>query len=92
MCGYYPVQCLNNCGKMLHRGSLENHIGNERPLTVINCDFQQLVAVCAYLITKCQDTLRIYHSHTHHRATSILYTLMRNGEQRTQAGICQTDP
>ena len=40
VCGYYPAQCPNNCGKIIQIQFLENHIMNNCPLTVIDCDFK----------------------------------------------------
>ena len=39
-CGYYIVQCQNNCGENLQRQELKNHIDNNCPLTVVDCDFK----------------------------------------------------
>ena len=41
VCGCYPMQCLNSCGKILQRNTVEDHIANDCPLTVISCDFQR---------------------------------------------------
>ena len=40
MCGYYPVQCPNECGALPQRQELDDHIREECPLTVIECEFQ----------------------------------------------------
>ena len=42
VCGSYPMPCTNKCGEMLQRQNLENHIANDCPLTIINCDFQHV--------------------------------------------------
>ena len=40
VCDYYTVQCRNNCGEILQRQHLKNHLGNDCPLTIIDCDFK----------------------------------------------------
>ena len=42
VCGSYPVPCTNKCGETLQRQNLENHIANDCPQTIINCDFQHV--------------------------------------------------
>ena len=42
VCGSYPMPCTNKCGETLQRQNLENHIANDCPLTIINCDFQHV--------------------------------------------------
>ena len=41
-CGYYPVQCTNGCGKSIKIQHLKDHISNDCPLTVINCEFSHV--------------------------------------------------
>ena len=42
VCGHYPVQCTNKCGKTIKRQHLESHISNNCPLTVIDCEFSHV--------------------------------------------------
>lgn len=42
LCNYYPTPCPNECGKTLQRQQIENHIDNDCPLTVIDCDFKSI--------------------------------------------------
>ena len=42
MCSYYPITCTNGCGDTVQRQNFENHIINECPLTVVDCDFQHV--------------------------------------------------
>ena len=42
VCGSYPMPCTNKCGEAFQRQNLENHIANDCPLTIINCDFQHV--------------------------------------------------
>ena len=42
VCGYYPVLCSNECGKVLQRQNLERHLSNDCPLTLVNCDFKHV--------------------------------------------------
>ena len=42
ICGYYLVPCPNECGETLQRQNLENHIANDCPLTVVDCDFKHV--------------------------------------------------
>jgi TNF receptor-associated factor 4 len=37
-----PLLCPNNCGKILERKSLENHISTDCPMTVIDCEFKHI--------------------------------------------------
>ena len=39
VCSFYPVQCPNKCGAFPERQKLDDHVGRECPLTVIECDF-----------------------------------------------------
>ena len=39
VCGCYPVQCPNKCGAFPERQKLDDHVGKECPLTVVECDF-----------------------------------------------------
>ena len=39
-CCYYPEQCPNKCGETFQRQSMGNHIANNCPLTIVDCDFQ----------------------------------------------------
>ena len=39
VCCCYPVQCPNKCGAFSERQKLDDHVGKECPLTVIECDF-----------------------------------------------------
>ena len=36
------VQCPNNCGKILERKLLENHISSDCPMTIIDCEFKHV--------------------------------------------------
>lgn len=38
-CGYKPVPCPNKCGENPFRQHLEQHIGNDCSLALINCEF-----------------------------------------------------
>ena len=38
-CGYYPVRCVNRCGKIIQRQELHDHISKDCPLTVLDCEF-----------------------------------------------------
>ena len=42
MCDYYPVSCIDGCGERVQRQNFENHIANECPFTVVDCDFQSI--------------------------------------------------
>ena len=42
VCRSRPMLCTNKCGETIQRQSLENHIANDCPLTIINCDFQHV--------------------------------------------------
>ena len=42
ICGYYPVQCPNKCGKAPQRQNLKKHIANDCPLTVVDCSFMHV--------------------------------------------------
>ena len=42
VCRSCPMPCTNKCGETLQRQNLENHIANDCPLTIINCDFQHV--------------------------------------------------
>ena len=39
VCGCYPVQCPNKCGSFPERQKLDDYVGKECPLTVVECDF-----------------------------------------------------
>ena len=39
VCGCYPVQCPNKCGAFPERQTLDDHVGKECPLMVVECDF-----------------------------------------------------
>ena len=39
VCGYRPVRCPNKCGAFPERQKLDDHVGKECPLTVVECDF-----------------------------------------------------
>ena len=41
-CDYYPVQCINSCGKITERQHLRAHISDNCPLTVIDCEFSHV--------------------------------------------------
>ena len=40
VCGYYTVQCRNNCGEILQRQDLKKHHDSDCPLTIVDCDFK----------------------------------------------------
>ena len=42
MCGHYPVQCSNKCGKTIKRQHLKTHISNDCPLKIVDCDFSHV--------------------------------------------------
>ena len=42
VCGSFPLCCPNQCGSILLRQSIKNHIDNECPLTTINCEFHHV--------------------------------------------------
>ena len=42
VCGYYPVQCTNKCGKTITRQNLKDHVSNDCPLTTVNCEFNHV--------------------------------------------------
>ena len=39
VCGYHPVQCPNKCGAFPERQKLDDHVGKECLLTVVECNF-----------------------------------------------------
>ena len=39
-CGHYPIPCPNRCGTTLQRQLLDNHIANDCPETMVDCDFK----------------------------------------------------
>ena len=39
VCSCYPVRCPNKCGSFPERQKLDDHVGKECPLTVVECDF-----------------------------------------------------
>ena len=39
VCGYYSIECPNQCGAFPHRHKLESHVVKDCPLAVIECDF-----------------------------------------------------
>ena len=39
VCACFPVQCPNKCGAFPERQKLDDHVGKECPLTVVECDF-----------------------------------------------------
>ena len=39
VCGYYPVQCPNDCGAFPQRKDVDSHVQNECPLMVVECNF-----------------------------------------------------
>ena len=38
-CSYYPVRCVNRCGKIIQRQELHDHISKDCLLTVLDCEF-----------------------------------------------------
>ena len=42
VCGFYPVDCPNKCGKVLQRQYTEKHISDECPLTLVDCAFKHI--------------------------------------------------
>ena len=42
VCECYSLECPQKCGQALQRQHLKNHISNDCPLFVIDCDFQQI--------------------------------------------------
>ena len=38
----HRVRCPNNCGKILESKSLESHISNDCPMTIIDCEFKRI--------------------------------------------------
>ena len=42
VCSYFPVPCTNECGEFFCRQYLENHIVNDCPLTIVDCDFKHI--------------------------------------------------
>ena len=40
VCGLYPVDCPNKCGRVIQRQYAEKHISNECPMTVVDCAFK----------------------------------------------------
>ncbi len=43
VCGSYPVQCPNKCSDdPIERRNLDNHVTNDCPLTIVDCDFKHV--------------------------------------------------
>ena len=42
-CGHHPVKCPNKCGAVLLRQDMKNHMKNDCPLTLLECDFNYVV-------------------------------------------------
>ena len=40
VCDYYPVPCLNGCSEAIPRQSMQKHIENDCPLTIVECEFK----------------------------------------------------
>ena len=40
VCPSFPLPCPNNCDLVLQRQELENHITEDCPLTIVDCDFR----------------------------------------------------
>ena len=42
VCPSFPLSCPNNCDLVLQRQELEQHVSQECPLTLVDCDFQMV--------------------------------------------------
>lgn len=42
LCDHYPLKCPNKCDKVIERKEVQNHIANDCPLTLIDCDFKHV--------------------------------------------------
>ena len=40
VCDYYPILCPNGCSEAIPRGSIEEHIEKDCPLTITECEFK----------------------------------------------------
>ena len=40
VCGSYPIVCPNGCSRVIQRHSVEEHIDNDCPLTITECEFK----------------------------------------------------
>ena len=40
-CAYYPINCSNECGKIMQRQDLAIHIATQCPLAEVDCDFKE---------------------------------------------------
>ena len=41
VCEFYPLQCPNSCGEDIARNTLENHITDDCPMTIIECEYKE---------------------------------------------------
>lgn len=42
VCGFYPLDCPNKCGKIIQRQYIEKHISDECRLTLVDCAFKHV--------------------------------------------------
>ena len=68
LCGHYPVQCPQKCGKTLQRQYLDNHIANSCPLIVIDCDFK---------FVGCDKRLPCKDMHAHLNSSTVTHLSMQ---------------
>ncbi len=42
VCSYWALQCANDCGELIMQMDMNNHIRNDCPLTVLDCEFEAI--------------------------------------------------
>ena len=42
MCGYHPVQCPNECGELILRQNVDDHVESDCPQAIVVCDFHSV--------------------------------------------------
>ena len=40
VCGFFPLSCPNKCEAVVHRQAMKQHVGQDCPLTIIECEFK----------------------------------------------------
>ena len=70
VCGFFPLPCPNQCGSTPLRQSINSHIDNECPLTIINCDFNHIG--CTEKFTR-KDMLEHLRESLHKHISQLAY-------------------
>ena len=40
ICGFFPLSCPNHCEAVVQRGAMKQHISQDCPLAVVECEFE----------------------------------------------------